>query len=120
MNVKRMISFVSVMAVCSLTMTSMAQGKQGSSHPETWTVMLYVAADNDLEMYWEGASLAALLNLPSTDAVTFVAYVDLMSTQGTQIIEVDGADQQVLETLEEKNFADAETLEWALSDVAER
>ncbi|HIH01719.1 TPA: hypothetical protein HA259_06565 [Thermoplasmata archaeon] len=122
MDFKRVIGFVAVIATCSLVATSMVQGKSGGKpdDSETWTIMVYVAADNDLEMYWEGASLEMLLNLPSTDSVTFVAYVDLLSTLGTQIIEIDGGEWQIIETLEEKNFADAETLEWALSDVATR
>ena len=82
--------------------------------------MLYVAADNDLESYWDKASLAMLLNLPATDNVEFVAYVDLMSTQGTQIIEVEGGEWEAVETLDEMNFADDETLLWALSDVTAR
>ena len=121
MNFKRIVSIICAMVICSLVATSMAQGKNGGSNDSaTWTIMVYVAADNDLEMYWEGASLEMLLRLPSTDAVTFVAYVDLMSTLGTQIIEIDGGESHVLETLEEKNFADSETLEWALSDAATR
>ena len=121
MNFKRIVCLICTMVICSLVMTSVAQGKNGGSDDSgTWTIMVYVAADNDLEMYWEGASLDMLLRLPSTEAVTFVAYVDLMSTLGTQIIEVDGGESHVLETLEEKNFADSETLEWALSDAAIR
>lgn len=121
MNFKRIVSFFCAAVICSLVATSMAQGKIGGTDDSTtWTIMMYVAADNDLEMYWEGASLDMLLRLPSTDAVTFVAYVDLMSTLGTQIIEIDGGESYVLETLDEKNFADSETLEWALSDAATR
>lgn len=111
------------MTVCSLITTSMVEGGEQApptGDTSTWTVMIYVAADNDLEMYWEGASLAALINLPSSEEVNFVAYVDLMSTEGTQIIEIEGNESQVVETLDEKNFADAETLQWALSDVSAR
>ena len=122
MNSKRILSLIATLTVSSLLATSFAQGRQSPSANETntWTVMVYVAADNDLESYWDKASLAMLLNLPTTDNVNFVAYVDLMSTQGTQIIEIEGGEWQVEETLEEMNFADDETLQWALSDVATR
>ena len=122
MNSKRILSLIATLTVSSLLATSFVQGKQSPSANETstWTVMIYVAADNDLESYWDKASLAMLLNLPTTDNVNFVAYVDLMSTQGTQIIEIEGGEWQVEETLEEMNFADDETLQWALSDVSAR
>ncbi len=122
MQMKRGFSLAAVVAVCILISTSMVQGMNGPpvNDSGTWTVMIYVAADNNLEVYWEGASLAMLLNLPSTDAVNFVAYVDLLSTSGTQIVEIDGDSWDAVETLEEKNFADDETLEWALSDVSVR
>jgi len=122
MQLKRGFSLAAVVAVCILISTSMVQGMNGPpvNDSGTWTVMIYVAADNNLEAYWEGASLAMLLNLPSTDAVNFVAYVDLLSTSGTQIVEIDGDSWEAVETLEEKNFADDETLEWALTDVSVR
>ncbi len=129
MQMKRGFSLAAVVAVCILISTSMVQGTNGppvnDSGPPvndsgTWTVMIYVAADNNLESYWEGASLAMLLNLPGTDAVNFVAYVDLFSIPGTQIVEIDGGNWEAVETLEEKNFADDETLKWALSDVSVR
>ena len=113
---------MAVVTVFSIMTTTVAQGGQNSpaNDSDTWTIMVYVAADNDLESYWEGASLAMLLNLPSTDSVNFVAYVDLYSTSGTQIVEIDGEDWETIETLEEMNFADDETLAWALSDVSAR
>ena len=123
MNTKRVFGLVAVFTVASLLTTSMVQGKKSplTSESGTWTVMVYVAADNDLEMYWDKASLAMLLNLQSNVDVSFVAYVDLMSTQGTQIIEVKGGEWLVVEDIEEEmNFADNETLEWALSDVSTR
>ena len=113
----------SVLVICSLITTSMVHAKErppANGEGSKWTVMLYVAADNDLEMYWEGASLAALENLSSSDDVNFVAYVDLMSTQGTEIIEVDGADYETVATDVERNFAEAATLQWALEDVSTR
>jgi hypothetical protein len=123
LHMRRGFSLAAVVAICALISTSMVQGKNGPPVTEsgTWTVMMYVAADNNLESYWEGASLAMLLNLPSTDAVNFVAYVDLLSTEGTQIVEIDGGECiPVEDDLEEMNFADDETLQWALTDVSSR
>ncbi len=114
--------FAAVVAICALISTSMVRGESGrpGAQPGTWTVMIYVAADNNLESYWEGASLAMLLELPSATNVNFVAYVDLLSTDETQIVEIDGGEWEAVQTLEEKNFADAETLQWALTDVSTR
>ncbi len=114
--------FAAVVAICALISTSMVKGESNrpGAQPGTWTVMIYAAADNNLESYWEGASLAMLLNLPSAENVNFVAYVDLFSVDGTQIVEIDGGEWEAVQTLEEKNFADAETLQWALTDVSVR
>jgi len=122
LHIRRGLSLAAVFAICALISTSMVQGKNGPPVTEsgTWTVMIYAAADNNLESYWEGASLAMLLNLSSNDAVNFVAYVDLLSIEGTQIVEIDGGEWEAVETLEEKNFADAETLQWALTDASVR
>ncbi|UCE80380.1 MAG: hypothetical protein JSV94_04230 [Methanobacteriota archaeon] len=118
----RFLGFMSVAVACVIITSSIAQGKEGGKPPEevSWTIALYVAGDNDLESYWEGASLQMLLNLASTAEVDFVAYVDLMSTNETTIVEIDGGEWNIAETLPEKNFADDETLQWMLTDVAVR
>ena len=61
-----------------------------------------------------------LLNMPHSDGTDFVAYVDLMSTDETQIVEIDGGETFVLDTLPEMNFGDGATFQWFLTDVSTR
>jgi hypothetical protein len=116
-------SWIVVAAVCLLAMSGMTSGKQnGQPAPEdiVWTVAIYVAGDNDLETYWEGMSLAMLLNIPHSEGVNFVAYVDLMSTEETRVVEIDGGETVVIDTLPEMNFGDGATFQWFLEDVDTR
>jgi hypothetical protein len=114
---------MAVILVCILALSGMTSGKQEgkpTADEAVWTVAIYVCADNDLESYWDGASLAMLLNVPSSDGVEFVAYVDLMSTEETQIVEIEGAETIVVDSLPEMNFGDGATFQWFLEDASAR
>ena len=104
---RQLLSLFAAGIVIVLAVSSITQAKQNNKPIEDvqWTIAIYACADNDLESYWEGASLAMLMNLPSTDSVSFVGYVDLMSTEGTTIVEVDGGEWSTIESLPEMNFA---------------
>ena len=108
--------------VCLLAISGVSSGKQNGKPFEenAWTVAIYVCADNNLEPYWNDGSLAMLLNIPQSESVEFIAYVDLMSTEETQIMEIDGGEAVVLETLPEMNFGDGATFQWFLEDVSVR
>lgn len=124
MGVKRVLgAWTAVAVVCLLAFSGMTSGKQNGKPvlcDDAWTVALYVCGDNDLESYWEGMSLAMLLNIPHSDGTDFVAYVDLMSTDETQIVKIDGGDPFVIDTLPEMNFGDGATFQWFLKDVSTR
>ncbi len=112
-----------VITVGMLAMPGVTSGKQNGKPnvvDAAWTVAVYVCADNDLEPYWEGASLAMLLNIPESDGVEFVAYVDLMSTEDTQIVTISGGEVTTVETLGEMNFGEGATFQWFLEDVNTR
>ncbi len=85
----------------------------------TWTLAIYVDADNNLEMYWDSPSLEYLLQIPASDGLKIVAMVDRLSTEGTERIEISGDLWQVVETYPEMNFGDGETFGWFLSEVDE-
>ena len=124
MCVKRVLgAWTAVAVVGLLAFSGMTSGKQDGKpvvNDDAWTVALYVCGDNDLESYWEGMSLAMLLNIPHSDGTDFVAYVDLMSTTETQIVEIDGGETFVIDTLPEMNFGDGATFQWFLTDVSTR
>ena len=85
---------------------------------ESWTLAIFVSADNNLESYWDSASLPGLLSLPANDAFTIVAYIDRLSTDGTEVVEISGSEYSVAATYDEMNFGDGPTFEWFLEDVA--
>ncbi len=118
---KRVISVYSLMAACVLMIPGIVLGAgQGGppGDPATWTVAMYVGADNDLEMYWDGASLEMLLQLPDSDTVTFVAFVDRLSTDTVELVEISGGTTQVVAEYDEMNTGDGETFGFFLGAVA--
>ncbi len=86
---------------------------------ESWTVALYISGDNSLERFWDDSSLPGLLKLPANEMFTIVAYVDRLSTEGTEVVEVSGDSHQVVETLPEMDFGSGATFQWFLTEVAE-
>ncbi|MCJ7607741.1 MAG: clostripain-related cysteine peptidase, partial [Thermoplasmata archaeon] len=80
---------------------------------------MYVAADNNLEMYWDGASLEMMLEIPGSESVCFVAFVDRLSTDGIELVEVSEGTTQVVGEYEEMNTGDGETFSFFLEEVAD-
>ena len=89
-----------------------------SAETVQWTLALYVNGDNNLEDEWPDTSLPLLLNIPANSEVNIVAMVDLMSTSGTDLVEISGGSWQVVSSYPEKNFGDGATLEWFITEVA--
>jgi hypothetical protein len=85
---------------------------------ESWTVALYISGDNSLERFWDDSSLAGLLKLPANDMFKIVAYVDRLSTDGTEVVEVSGNRSKVIATYSEMDFGSGETFQWFLTEVA--
>jgi hypothetical protein len=85
---------------------------------ESWTVALYISGDNSLERFWDDSSLPGLLNLPANDLFKIVAYVDRLSTEGTEVVEVSGDSYEIIDTLPEMDFGSGATFEWFLTEVA--
>lgn len=85
---------------------------------ESWTIAVYVSGDNNLERFWDDISLPGLLSLPANDMLTIVAYVDRLSTVGTDVVEISGSTWEVNATYDEMDFGSGETFEWFLNDVS--
>ncbi len=118
-----LLASVAVVAVLAAPGVSVAQSgpyyKGGvSTDSETWTLAIFVSGDNNLEGYWDSASLPGLLSLPANEDFSIVAYVDRLSTDGTEVVEISGGVSTTAATYEEKNFGDGPTFEWFLEDVA--
>jgi hypothetical protein len=87
---------------------------------ESWTVALYISGDNSLERFWDDSSLPGLLELPANDRFKIVAYVDRLSTEGTEVVEVSGDRCELVATYPEMDFGSGDTFQWFLTDVASK
>jgi hypothetical protein len=94
------------------------QSGQGWVATESWTVAIYVSGDNSLERFWDDSSLPGLLQLPANDMFRIVAYIDRLSTSGTEVVEISGSSWEVVASYVEMDFGSGETFEWFLEDVA--
>jgi len=104
---------VSVLLVPGLSLAHVENEPVGGS----WTVALYVDADCNLEMYWDSPSLEYLQNIPASDGLKIVAFLDRLSTEGTEVIVISGASAEVVATYPEMNYGDGATFQWFLSEV---
>jgi hypothetical protein len=118
---KRLTVLLVCMAVISLAMVPGAgMAKQNGGKwvtSESWTIALYISGDNNLERYWDDASLPGILLLPANEMLTIVAYIDRLSVSGTEVVEISGADCESAATYGEKDFGSPETFQWFLDDV---
>ena len=93
------------------------QSGQGWVAAESWTVAIYVSGDNSLERYWDDSSLPGLLQLPANDMFSIVAYIDRLSTSGTEVVEISGSSWEVVASYPEMDFGSGDTFEWFLENV---
>ena len=81
-----------------------------------WTFMVYAAGDNSCEPYWsEGAqgvapTLQLLESVGSTADVHFVALVDLLSVETTELIHIEQGYSTVVETYPDLNLGDPQVV----------
>ena len=93
-------------------------GKAEAETVVSWTFALYVNGDNDLERYWEEASLPGLLGLPANSDIKIVAMIDRLRTDGTELVEISGGSWQVVNNYPEMNFGDGATFSWFITEIS--
>ncbi len=79
-----------------------------------WTLLMYWDADNNLEFCTEFALDTWAAALSSNDDVNLIAYVDILSEEGTWVYEVKDGSYEAVETWDELNSSDPATLEMFL------
>ena len=84
---------------------------------DNWTVALYIASDNNLEVAWDMYTLDALLALPSSKKVNVVAMVDLLSTDTIELLEFSGDTYTVVKTYEDMDTGNGNTFRFFLDEV---
>jgi hypothetical protein len=92
----------------------------GNDEVKTWTIAVYVDADNNFDTYWEDLSRLMFLSLPAREGLHILGYVDRLSVEGTEVQEMSGDTVTVLDTYEEMNFGDGATFSWFLKDAYAR
>ena len=120
MNKRLAVFFVSAAIIALALMPAAGMAKQSGGPwvtSESWTVAIYVSGDNNLEKYWDDISLPSLLLLPANDKLTIVAYIDRLSTSGTEVVEISGDVTKPVATYGEMNFGAGQTFQWFLDDV---
>ena len=83
----------------------------------SWTIGLYVNADNDLEVNWDEDSLPMLENIPANADLNIVAAVDRYDDDGCDLVEITYGSSQVVTSYPEKNFGDGATLQWFITQM---
>lgn len=99
--------------------TAIAFSSSAANGPplDNWTVALYIAADNNLEVAWDMYTLDALLALPSSKKVNLVAMVDLLSTDTIELLEFSGDTYTVAKTYEDMDTGDGNNFRFFLDEV---
>ncbi len=75
-----------------------------------WTLLMYWDADNNLEFCTEFAIKTWKAALTSDDDVNLVAYVDILSEDGTWVYDIHDGECFTVQTWEELNSSDPATL----------
>ena len=83
----------------------------------SWTIGLYVNADNDLEANWDDDSLPMLMDIPANSDLNIVAAVDRYEEDGCDLVEITEGSSQVVASYAEKNFGDGATLQWFITQM---
>jgi photosystem II stability/assembly factor-like uncharacterized protein len=88
---------------------------------ETWTIALYVNADNDLEYSWPRFTLPALKRIPVSPQLNVVALVDKEAKTGSFLYRISGSEVTTVKHFaRERNFGKGETFRWFLEQVHAR
>ncbi len=124
----RLLALSAVACLCALpaaTGSARAAGGGAAVAPiggaETWTVALFVNADNDLGYTWPRFTLPALTRIPASPRVSVVALVDKEAKTGSFLYQVRGAEVTTVARFKtERNFGKGETFRWFLEQVHAR
>jgi len=100
------------------TMVAFSASAAKSPPVKDWTIALYIAGDNNLEGAWTGYTEPFLLAVPDSKDINIVAMVDLLSTEGTEFVDLSGDTSEVVATYPEMDTGDGETFEFFLEEVA--
>ena len=100
-----------VILVAVLVMWAAPMAASEGDDGKEWTVLLYWDADNNLEFCTEFAMEAWAGALSSNEEVNIVAYVDILSENGTWVYDIHDGECYTAEVWDELDSSDPETLQ---------
>ena len=89
---------------------SVSDARTADAEGKDWTLLMYWDADNNLEFCTEFALATWAAALSSNEDVNLIAYVDILSVNGTWVYEVSDGGYEAVEVWEELNSSDPATL----------
>ena len=110
-------SLMVMVVIVSGTAFAFSSSAANGPPEDNWTVALYIASDNNLEIAWDMYTLDALLALPKSKSVNMVAMVDLLSTDTIELLEFSGDTYTVVKTYEDMDTGDGNTFRFFLDEV---
>ena len=110
-------SLMVLVLIVSGTVFAFSSSAANGPPEDNWTVALYIASDNNLEIAWDMYTLDALLALPDSKKVNVVAMVDLLSTDTIELLEFSGDSYTVVKTYEDMDTGDGNTFRFFLDEV---
>ena len=110
-------SLMVMVVIVSGTAFAFSSSAANGPPEDNWTVALYIASDNNLEIAWDMYTLDALLALPKSKSVNVVAMVDLLSTDTIELLEFSGDTYTVVKTYEDMDTGDGNTFRFFLDEV---
>jgi photosystem II stability/assembly factor-like uncharacterized protein len=123
---RRSVFFVLVLA-CALALLAAAGSARAASRAipagagGTWTIAVYVNADNDLAYCWPRFSLPALERIPASPRVNVVALVDKPAKSGAFLYRISGPTVTTVKHFTaERDFGAGTTFRWFLEEVHAR
>lgn len=89
-----------------------SRGESDSGGDPQWTIIYYLAADNEQEFYADNSIaqlLAGTAKVPNHPQI--LVFIDRLSAPGTEVFEIVGGERVPLASYEEQNSADASVLQ---------
>jgi hypothetical protein len=117
-HVKLLFCLVTVIAFAlpSASIASSDLAADETDGGKEWTLLMYWDADNNLEFCTDFAIETWKAALTDNTEVNLVAYVDILSEEGTWVYDIHDGERHTAQTWEELNSSDPATLKRVLDD----
>ncbi len=116
----KLISIIAVALMLSSSIITIQVVSANSNNGNTWTFMVYIVADNNLDPYAE-LDLREMESVGSTSSVNIVALVDLLNVNGSVLYYIGKGSRSIIwgnwSSEYELNMGDPEALAWFVNET---